>query len=124
MYLLRDALEQLEFVTGSNDLIVFGDFSVNMLKEDKLDGPKRQLLSLISSFNWKNTVESATRTTDRSQFCKKNSPTHQGTCIEECAQFSDHDLVVEQFRTAVDRRRAYVYSGGNTEFDKVSMETF
>ena len=126
-YLLQDALEQLESVTGCNDLIVLGDFNVNMLTEDKIDCPKRQLLNLMSSFNLKNTVESATRTTDRSQSCidliLTNSPTHQKTCIEECA-FSDHDLVVAWFGTASRPKKRTSTVVETRNLRTVSMEAF
>ncbi len=123
-YSLQYALEQLESSVGCDNLVVMGDFNVDMLA--KVNSQKRLLLNLMSSFNFKNTVDSATRTTDRSQSCidliLTNSATHQKTSVKECA-LSDHDLVVSFFGNTIFKKRTSTMVA-RRDFRNLSMDTF
>lgn len=91
---LGDALEKLE----CEDLVIMGDLNVDMLADCGYQ--KRHLEEVMASFDLRNTVCSATRTTATTQTCidliMTNSQTHCKTVVEECA-LSDHELVMAQF---------------------------
>ena len=78
-------------------LVVMGDFNVDMFASGH---QKRHLEEFMASFNLRNTVTSATRSTERSRSCIDlvliNSDAHKETCVMECP-FFDHDLVVSTF---------------------------
>ncbi len=92
------ALENAIEIVEGDELIIVGDFNVNVLADDNWQ--KSHLIDFMDSFNLRNTVNSATRTTAKSKTCidliLTDSSTHHATYVQECA-LSDHDLVVSFF---------------------------